>query len=147
MNKELPDTFVARAIAAEDEKAFAEDPERFRRSRRGRGGSGAREVKAWWYQIDAAICRGIPVKRIWSYIHSIDEPPQSLPRLTIGYEAFLKQVQRRIRAEIDGKALPADVEVTMSPEEQNAMLRIMKESGDPFELSEEQYKEMMHRSR
>lgn len=87
---------LSSALTRADADQYARDPAEYRRQRRGRAGTGGREVDAWWPHIAQALKDGHTQKRIWEYLHQLESPGE-LPRLTIRYRQFNQLVSKRWR--------------------------------------------------
>lgn len=85
---------LSAALTRADADQFARDPAEYRRKRRGRAGTGGREVDAWWPHIERALRDGHTQKRVWEHLRNLDDTGP-LPRLTIQYRQFNQLVSRR----------------------------------------------------
>lgn len=87
---------IAASLKRENRKQFERDPDSYRQMHRGRGGTGAGEVDAWWPEIDKALKAHQTQRRIWEFIRNLKATDLGdMPALTIGYATFCKHVKRR----------------------------------------------------
>ena len=91
---------IAASLKRADRRQFERDPDRYRQTHRGRGGTGASEVDAWWPEIKKALNAHQTQRRIWEFIRDLNATDLGdMPALTVGYATFCKHVRRR---QIDG---------------------------------------------
>ena len=89
---------LSNALNDQDRKEYQSSPEGYRHTHRGRAGTGAREVQAWWPEIEAALRDGHRQKRIWRYLRSLSDTAER-PLLTIQYRRFNYYVSQRLGAQ------------------------------------------------
>ena len=88
---------VSDALSEKERLQYDADPAQFRQKRRGRAGTGAREVQAWWPEIERALRDGHNRKRIWEHLCEL-EPTDERPRLTCSYRQFNVHVSGLLQA-------------------------------------------------